>query len=122
MLPVASILSVSDGLAGTVGIADRQGGLAEGGRGLQVVDAVAVQWGSFRLAGPRAVWCDFGQPLRAPDSDTWAWLYRVLSACSLSGPGPRPSQVHEPAWPAGRQARLVPVPAVPGLQVRTGAR
>ena len=43
-----------------------QGGeLAEGGRGLRVVDSLAARWGSFRLAGARAVWCDFGQPLHA---------------------------------------------------------
>lgn len=58
-------------------------GLAEGGRGLQVVDSVAARWGSFRLPGAQAVWCDFGQPLHAPDSDAWAWLRCVLAACPL---------------------------------------
>jgi serine/threonine-protein kinase RsbW len=57
--------------------------LTEGGRGLQVVDSVAVRWGSFRLPGGQAVWCDFGQPLRAPDSDAWAWLRRVLACYPL---------------------------------------
>jgi hypothetical protein len=57
--------------------------LAEGGRGLQVIDALAAQWGSFRLPGAQAVWCDFGQPLRAPDADAWAWLRRVLAAFPL---------------------------------------
>jgi hypothetical protein len=57
--------------------------LAEGGRGLQVVASVAVRWGSFRLPGGQAVWCDFGQPLRVPDSDAWAWLRRVLAARPL---------------------------------------
>ena len=52
-----------------------QGGeLAEGGRGLRVVEALAARWGSFRLAGALAVWCDFGQPLRAAANDAWAWL------------------------------------------------
>jgi serine/threonine-protein kinase RsbW len=53
---------------------------AEGGRGLLVVDAVTARWGSFRLAGNLVTWCDLGQPLRAPDSDSWAWLHAVLSA------------------------------------------
>jgi serine/threonine-protein kinase RsbW len=59
-------------------------GLAEGGRGLRVVDALAVRWGSFRLPGALVVWCDFGRPLRAPAADAWAWLPPVLAACPLS--------------------------------------
>jgi Histidine kinase-like ATPase domain len=61
-------------------------GLAEGGRGLQVVDSVAVRWGSFRLIGSQVVWCDFGQPLRVPAGDAWAWLRTVLSISILSAP------------------------------------
>jgi hypothetical protein len=61
--------------------------LAEGGRGLHVVEALAARWGTFRPAGARAVWCDFGQPLHAPASDAWAWLHLVLSVCDLSAPG-----------------------------------
>ncbi len=61
------------------------GGLAEGGRGLEVVDALATAWGSFRLPEAQVVWCDFGQPLRVPDPDAWAWLRRVLAACPLTG-------------------------------------
>ena len=65
--------------------------LAEGGRGLQVVDSVAARWGSFRLTGSQVVWCDFGQPLRAPASDAWAWLRPVLSVSTLSAaPGAEP--------------------------------
>ena len=64
-------------------------GLAEGGRGLQVIDAVAARWGGFRLPGAQVVWCDFGQPLRAPASDAWAWLRRVLSTCTLAAPAPQ---------------------------------
>jgi hypothetical protein len=64
------------------------GGLGEGGRGLQVVDSVAASWGSFRLPGAQAVWCDFGQPLDAPASDAWAWLHRVLSVCPLGSDAP----------------------------------
>ena len=70
----------------------RQGtGLAEGGRGLQVIDSIAARWGSFRLSGSQVVWCDFGQPLRALPGDAWAWLHRVLPACTLS-PSARPGQ------------------------------
>ena len=60
--------------------------LAEGGRGLRVVDSLAARWGSFRLAGAQAVWCDFGRPLHAAASDAWAWLHAVLSVCDLSAP------------------------------------
>jgi len=60
--------------------------LAEGGRGLRVVDSLAAQWGSFRLAGALAVWCDYGQPLHAGPGDAWAWLHLVLSVCDLSVP------------------------------------
>jgi len=86
-------------------------GLAEGGRGLAVVDSVAARWGSFRLSGAQVVWCDFGQPLRAPASDAWAWLACVLSACPLSAPAPQPGHAPAPTWPAGRQPPHVPVPA-----------
>ena len=61
--------------------------LAEGGRGLHVVDSLAARWGSFRLAGALAVWCDFGHPLHAAVGDAWAWLHLVLSVCDLSAPG-----------------------------------
>jgi anti-sigma regulatory factor (Ser/Thr protein kinase) len=60
-------------------------GLAEGGRGLRVVDALAARWDTFKLAdGSRVVWCDLGQPLRAPAADAWAWLPPVLAACPLA--------------------------------------
>jgi anti-sigma regulatory factor (Ser/Thr protein kinase) len=62
----------------------RDAGLAEGGRGLQVIDALAAQWDTFRLPGAQVVWCDLGQPLRAPAADTWAWLPRVLAVCPLT--------------------------------------
>jgi serine/threonine-protein kinase RsbW len=79
--------------------------LAEGGRGLQVVDSVAAQWGSFRSPGVlMAVWCDLGQPLRAPASDAWAWLFRVLSICPLSAPDPRSCRSSESAWPVAAGA------------------
>jgi len=63
------------------------GGLADGGRGLHVVNSIAAQWDTFRLPAARVVWSDFGQPLRAANSDAWAWLRLVLSVHSLSGPG-----------------------------------
>jgi anti-sigma regulatory factor (Ser/Thr protein kinase) len=62
----------------------RDAGLAEGGRGLQVIHAIAAQWDSFCLPGARVVWCDLGQPLRAPAADAWAWLHRVLAVCPLT--------------------------------------
>ena len=76
------------------------GELAEGGRGLHVVDSLAARWGSFRLAGAQAVWCDFGQPLHAPAGDAWAWLHLVLSVCDLSAPG------HPAAVTPGRLAAV----------------
>ena len=88
--------------------------MAEGGRGLQVVDSVAVRWGSFRLPGAQAVWCDLGQPLRAPDADAWAWLRTVClpvaearhaaqpgdePACRRAGRrGTRPGRRFQAAW------------------------
>lgn len=52
----------------------------EGGRGLQVVEAITAQWGCFCFADVRhlIVWCDLGQPLRLHDGDAWAWLHRLL--------------------------------------------
>jgi anti-sigma regulatory factor (Ser/Thr protein kinase) len=61
-------------------------GLAEGGRGLLLVDALAAQWGSFRMADNQIAWCDFGQAMPARADDAWAWLRQVLSACDLSAP------------------------------------
>ena len=78
--------------------------LAEGGRGLHVVDSLAARWGSFRLAGARAVWCDFGQPLHAAAGDAWAWLHLVLSVCDLSAPG-RPVAAMMPGTLAPAGAR-----------------
>ncbi len=80
------------------------GELAEGGRGLHVVDSLAARWGSFHLAGALAVWCDFGQPLRATADDAWAWLHLVLSVCDLSASG-RPMAVVRPGTLAPAGAR-----------------
>jgi hypothetical protein len=71
------------------------GGLAEGGRGLQVVNALAARWDCFLLARTQVVWCDFGQPLRAAPGDAWAWLRLVLAACDLS-PSARPAAAIAP--------------------------
>jgi anti-sigma regulatory factor (Ser/Thr protein kinase) len=60
------------------------GDLEEGGRGLQVVDAVAAAWGSFRVGRALAVWCDLGKPLDLPVSQAWAWLQPVLAAGALA--------------------------------------
>jgi len=82
----------------------QDGELAEDGRGLHVVDALAARWGSFHLAGAQAVWCDFGQPLHAAPGDAWAWLHLVLSVCDLSAPG-RPVAAMMPGTLAGIGAR-----------------
>jgi len=76
------------------------GEFTEGGRGLRVVDSLAARWGSFRLAGTLAVWCDFGQPLHAAVSDAWAWLHLVLPVCDLSASG-RPVAAVIPGTLAG---------------------
>jgi serine/threonine-protein kinase RsbW len=81
--------------------------LAEGGRGLQVVDALAARWGSFRAARAQVVWCDLGQPLPAATAEAWAWLNNLLAGSDL-GPGPaepRPTEAsaarHAIPQPAG---------------------
>ena len=78
-------LVVCDGGPGTPRLVEGDA-LAEGGRGLHVVDSLAARWGSFRPVGAQAVWCDFGQPLHAAPGDAWAWLHLVLSVCNLSCP------------------------------------
>ncbi len=93
---------VCDGGAASTPRLVQGGGLAEGGRGLQVVDAVAARWGSFRLTGAQVTWCDLAQPLHAPGSDAWAWLRLVLSACTLSPPtGPAAAAAPDALAPAG---------------------
>jgi len=98
--------------------------LAEGGRGLQVVDSVAARWGTFRLAGAQVVWCDFGQPLRAPATDAWAWLHPILSVSNLAVPGQpletgpaRPGSMPRPGVNPPLPAHLMtprPAPSGPG--------
>jgi anti-sigma regulatory factor (Ser/Thr protein kinase) len=84
----ARLVVCDGGGPGTPQLKD-DGRQAESGRGLRVVDSLSARWGSFRLPGAQAVWCDFGQPLRAVASDAWAWLHPALSACSLSAPPSR---------------------------------
>jgi len=100
---------ICDGGGPTTPRMRQDGGLAEGGRGLQVIDGLAARWGSFRLSGAQVVWCDFGQPLRAPAGDAWAWLGAVLSACPLSPAAPARARA------VPRQARLANPVTVPGL-------
>ena len=61
-----------------------EGGLAEGGWGLRVVESVSARWGAFHAGQAQVVWCDFGEPLRAVSTDAWAWLHAVLARLSLS--------------------------------------
>jgi Histidine kinase-like ATPase domain len=74
--------------------------VTEGGRGLHLVEGLCVRWGSFRMPGAQVVWCDFGQPLRAPASDAWAWLRLVLSVCPLSAPACAPAAEVPRCWPS----------------------
>ena len=77
---------VCDGGGPTTPELREAGAGSEDGRGLHLVEELSARWGSFRLPGAQVVWCDFGQPLRAPTSDAWAWLRQVLSASPLSAP------------------------------------
>ena len=64
---------VCDGGGLTAPQVRREASWAEGGRGLQVIVALAARWDAFRLPeGARVVWCDLGQPLRAPAADASA--------------------------------------------------
>ena len=76
----------------------------EGGRGLRLVESLTAKWGYFRPPGAQAVWCDFGEPLRAEPGDAWAWLHLVLSVCSLAATDRREPSVH-PAGLAAAGAR-----------------
>jgi hypothetical protein len=80
--------------------------LAEGGRGLRVVDALAARWGSFRAARAQVVWCDLGQPLPAATVEAWAWLNALLAGPAL-GIGPGESRAAE----AGFARRALPRPS-----------
>jgi anti-sigma regulatory factor (Ser/Thr protein kinase) len=90
---------VCDGGGLTAPRVRRDASWAEGGRGLQVIDALAAQWDSFRLPAAQVVWCDLGQPLRVPAADGWAWLHRVLAVRPLTA-GPAYQLPASPA-PAG---------------------
>ena len=62
---------VIDGGGATVPRLRDSTGLDEGGRGLQVVDALSAQWGSFRTLRAQVVWCDLGQPMRVAADEAW---------------------------------------------------
>jgi|GEM_PF-731128 len=80
----ARIVVCDAGGATSPGLRD-PGVLEEGGRGLQVVDAVTAAWGSFSVGYARAVWCDLGRPLDGPaDGDAWAWLRAVLATVAIA--------------------------------------
>ena len=70
-----------------------EGGLAEGGRGLHVVESVSARWGAFRAGQAQVVWCDFGELLRAASTDAWAWLHAVLARLSLTSACAEPTTV-----------------------------
>jgi hypothetical protein len=63
------------------------GTLAEGGRGLHVVDGIATAWGHFRADSAQVVWCDLGKPPDAAGLDARAWLRPVLASARLSPAG-----------------------------------
>jgi len=93
----ARIVVCDAGGATSPGLRD-PGVLEEGGRGLQVVDAVAAAWGSFRAGHALAVWCDLGKPLDCPaNGDVWAWLRAVLAAGALAA---TTAAVPAEDWPA----------------------
>jgi Histidine kinase-like ATPase domain len=117
-------IAVCDGGGPTTPRLRHSSGLAEGGRGLQVVDSVAARWGCFRLLEAQVVWCDFGRPLRAPASDSWAWLGPILSAGVLSAPASEQGvagrgQLVE-VGRAVSEAPAVPARCVPGVAARSG--
>ena len=59
---------------------------------------------AFGCRDAQAVWCDFGQPLRAPEADAWAWLRRVLAAFPLSTARPA-APPPSPRWPVRDEPR-----------------
>ncbi len=97
--PAGVRLIVCDGGGATTPRLCQPGELAEIGRGLHVVDAVAAAWGCFRAGNAQAVWCDIGEPLDEAASYAWAWLLLpVLAATSLSAN--RSQATAAGTWPA----------------------
>jgi hypothetical protein len=72
--PRGARITVCDGGGRTAPALREASSLSEGGRGLQVVDALSASWGSFRAAQAQAVWSDLGQPLRLVADDVWVRL------------------------------------------------
>jgi hypothetical protein len=63
-------------------------GSEEGGRGLQIVNAVATAWGSFRAGRARVVWCDLGAVQdECVGAHRWGWVGAVLITGLLAGRG-----------------------------------
>jgi anti-sigma regulatory factor (Ser/Thr protein kinase) len=81
--PDGARIVVCDGGGPTLPQLQDSNDLAEGGRGLHVVDALAARWGSFRAVQAQVVWCDLGQPMHAAAGEAWAWLSAVLAEFSL---------------------------------------
>jgi anti-sigma regulatory factor (Ser/Thr protein kinase) len=90
--PGGARLVVADGGSFAVPEVQPASSTAVGGRGLQVVEAIAEQWGCFSFAdvGHLVVWCDLGQPLVSHAGDAWAWLHHLLATVPLSIPGSGP--------------------------------
>jgi hypothetical protein len=82
--PQGARIIVCDGGGTTMPKQRDSSGLDEGGRGLQVVDGLSAQWGSFRTPQAQVVWCDLGQPMHAAAGDAWAWLSAVLADITLA--------------------------------------
>jgi hypothetical protein len=53
-----------------------------GGRGLQIVDAMAAAWGSFRIGSAQTVWCDLGA-VPGTGANSWAWLPAAVADGAL---------------------------------------
>ena len=76
-------------------------GLAEGGRGLQVVDSVAARWGSFRLPGPRSCGATSASRCALPPATPGPGCApSCRAASSPRPPRPRPDDRWRPVRPA----------------------
>src|SRR6266851_6942540 len=82
--------------------------MEEGGRGLQVVDAVAAAWGSFRTGHAQAVWCDLAKPLDVAAGDALAWLHAILAVIDLAGASRESPVIENGADPAAARPHWHP--------------
>ncbi|MFF2331736.1 MULTISPECIES: ATP-binding protein [unclassified Streptomyces] len=73
-------------------------GLAEGGRGMALVDGVAARWGVILRGGSKITWCELATGLQAADDHVdgapVAKAEALLGLCGLGGRGR--SARHEP--------------------------